>query len=63
MMKRGFVSGAWKVGRGEWGVWSGEWGVGSGKICLELSNLLRRRGMRRNREVLEVTSVFVKAVF
>ena len=56
MMKRGFVSGAWKVGRGEWGVWSG-------KIGLELSNLLRRRGMRRNREVLEVTSVFVKAVF
>ena len=63
MMKRGFVSGAWKVGSVEWGVWSGEWGVGSGKICLELSNLLRRRGVRRNREVLEVTSVFVKAVF
>ena len=28
MMKRGFVSGAWKVGSGEWGVGSGEWGVG-----------------------------------
>ena len=63
MMKRGFVSGAWEVGSGKWEVGSGKWGVGCGKICLELSNLLRRRGMRRNREVLEVTSVFVKAVF
>lgn len=25
MMKRGFVSGAWKVESGEWGVGSGEW--------------------------------------
>ena len=25
MMKRGFVSGAWKVGRGAWGVGSVEW--------------------------------------
>ena len=26
MMKRGFVSGAWKVGSGKWEVESGEWG-------------------------------------
>ncbi len=25
MMKRGFVSGAWKVGSVEWGVGRGEW--------------------------------------
>lgn len=28
MMKRGFVSGAWKVGSGVWKVGSGAWGVG-----------------------------------
>lgn len=31
MMKRGFVSGAWKVESGECGVGSVEWGVGRGE--------------------------------